>query len=395
MTRTLANTDLRQSTNDDAVFFDVLSFKLLWWPQAWTKWIAVAAFIVLMAGAANRVRDRDTGANAITLGVFSFFLSVIAAAVLGWAFASVASLRSAGATWVAQPGPMIAVMWLIGFATAIVCATWLRPRAGFEGLFIGHALCWTALSIALAMFLPGGAYLAALPAVAFAVCTLAASAEVSVIVTSAIAALLWFPIITALYDLVGHVALGAIAAIVALVSTTFTALISVRTAVHGAIVAAMMTTVSACIAMQLLLPPYTSEWPRRTNIQRLALNPPQCEGGSVLRCRSMRGAQRLGLMFYAPDLISLRINGVVPPQQPPKFKRRLPPGWHSISVRGAAEAQIEIVRRSVKPLDVEVSDWSFGLPPEAAALIRARAAAGGVPSNEGDGVVARRKVLLK
>jgi len=72
---------------------------------------------------------------------------------------------------------MVAAMWLIGCAIAIVCATWLRPRAGFEGLFIGHALCWTAMSIALALVLPGGAYLALIPAVAFAICTLLLPAE--------------------------------------------------------------------------------------------------------------------------------------------------------------------------------------------------------------------------
>ncbi|HYS53615.1 MAG TPA: M20/M25/M40 family metallo-hydrolase [Thermoanaerobaculia bacterium] len=395
MTRALGNTDLLQSTNDDAVFFDVLGFRMLWWPQPWTKWMAMAAFVVLLIGAANRARGGDTRARAITLGVFSFFLSMIAAAALGGALAWIASMRSAKATWVAQPGPMIAAMWLIGSATAIVCATWLRPRAGYEGLFIGHALCWTAMSIALAIFLPGGAYLAVLPALAFAICTLAASAEVSVIVTSLVAAVLWFPIISALYDLVGYVALGAIAATVALVSTTFTALISVRTPTHRAIVAAMVTTAIACIGMQLLLPPYTAEWPKRMNIQRRALNPPQCEGGNVIRCRSMRGAQRIALKFYAPDLVSLRINGVTPPQQPPKFRRRLAPGWHSISVRGASEAQIEIVRRGSNPLEVEVSDWSFGLPPEAAAEVRARAAASGVPSNEGDTVWARGSYKVK
>jgi len=394
MTRALANADLRQSTGEDAVFFDVLALRMLWWPQRWTKWMAAAAFALLLIGAAGRVRVRETGSQSMTLGVFSFFLSLIAAAALGWGLASLASLRSARATWVAQPGPVIAAMWLIGGATAIAVATWLRPRAGFEGLFIGHALCWTAMSIALAMFLPGGAYLAVLPALAFAICTLAASAEVSVIVTAAVTALLWFPIISALYDLVGRIALPAIAAAVALVATSFTPLISVRTPIHRAIVAAMATTAIACIAMQLTFSPYTPEWPRRSNIQRVALDPPQCDPGKVIRCRSMRGAQRLGLMFYAPDVVSLRINGVTPPQQPPKFRRRLAPGWHSISVRGTSEAQIEIVRRSTEPLDVEVSDWSFGLPPEAAGAVRARAAGLGVPSNEGDGVVARRKQRL-
>jgi hypothetical protein len=374
--------------------------------------MALVALVILLMGAAIRVRSRDTHARAITFGVASFFLTVIASATIGGLLAAVASLRSAKATWVAQPGPMTAAMWMIGFTIAIVCATWLRPRAGTEGLFIGHALCWTAMSIALVVVLPGGAYLALLPAIAFAICTLLLSAEVGVIITSAVTAVLWFPIVVALYDLVGRVALPVIAAVVALVCTTFTPLISIRSSpIHRALVAAFATTAIACVLMQLLISPYTPEWPRRMNIQyvydhweiddlipppapKLTLDAPQCDAGRVIRCRSLRGAPRIALSFYAPDLVSLRVNGVAPPPNPPKFRSRLAPGWHLVSVRGASEAQIEIVRRAGGPLDAEVRDRSNGLPPEAAPLIRARAAAIGVPSHDGDGVVMRRKVRL-
>jgi len=127
---------------------------------------------------------------------------------------------------------------------------------------------------------------------------------------------------------------------------------------------------------------------------KLTLEPPQCDAGQVIRCRSMRGATRIALSFYAPDLVSLRVNGVAPPPNPPKFRSHLAPGWHLVSVHGAGEAQIEIVRRHGGPLDAEVRDRTNGLPPEAAPLIRARAAANGVPTNDGDGIVMRRKVRL-
>ncbi|HEY8183482.1 MAG TPA: M20/M25/M40 family metallo-hydrolase [Thermoanaerobaculia bacterium] len=411
MARTLANANLGQSKNGDAVFFDLLSLQLVWWPQSWTPWMALGTLVALLFGAAMHVRNRNTHARAITLGVVSFFLSIVAAEAVGGVLGSLASLRSAKATWVAQPGPMLAAMWLIGCAIAITCATWLRPRAGYEGLFIGHALCWTAMTIALAVFLPGGAYLALIPAIAFAVCALLLPPEASVIVTSVVAAVLWFPVVVAFYDLVGRVALPVIAAVVALLCTTFTPLISVRTATHRALVAAMGTTALACIVMQLLVSPYTPEWPKRMSIQyvdgqwtidnlktvpapRLTLEDPQCDAGPVIRCRSMRGAKRIALSFYAPDLVSLRINGVAPPPNPPKFRSRLPPGWHLVSVRGASEAEIEIVRRHGGPLDAEVRDRTYGLPPGAEPLVRERAAAMGVPSNDGDGVVLRRKVRL-
>ena len=411
MTRTLANTNLAQSRNGDAVFFDLFALQLVWWPQSWTPWMTIATLIALLFGAAIHVRDRNTHARAITFGVISFFVSIVTAGAVGGVLGSLASLRSANATWVAQPGPMLAAMWLIGIAIAILCATWLRARAGYEGLFIGHALCWTTMSIALALLLPGGAYLALMPAIAFALGTLLLKPEVSVIVTSVVAAVLWFPVVVALYDLSGRAALPVVAAAVAVICTTFTPVISVRNATHRALVAAMATTAVACIVMQLLLPPYTAEWPKRMNIQydtdhwivddlkappapRLALEPPQCDAGPVIRCRSMRGAQRIALSFYAPDLVSLRVNGVTPPPNPPKFRSRLAPGWHLVSVRGASEAQIEIVREHGGPLQAEVRDRTNALPAEAAPLIRARAAAIGVPSDDGDGVVLRHKIRL-
>ena len=416
MTRALANADLRQSTGGDAVYFDVLSFAMVWWPQSYSLWIALGALVMLLIGAAMHIRRGHTRARAITFGVLSFFLTLALAAIAGALLTWLASLRSAGAIWVAQPGPSIAAMWLIGWASAIVCATLFRPRAGFEGLFIGHALCWTAMSFALAVILPGGAYLALVPAVAFAICALFASPEVSVLVTSAVAAIVWFPILLSFYDLIGRVALIAIAMSVALVSTAFTPLVSVRTPVHRGLTAALIVAALACALMQLVLPPYAPESPRRINVQyvddngtarwlvdgsppaaapQLNLPPPQCEGTlAALRCRSPRGAPRLAVQFFAPDLISLRINGVVPPPPPPRFRPHFPRGWYGINVRGVSEAQIEIALAGNHPLDAVIIDRSFGVPAIAAPIVARRDAAPGVPSNEGDGTVVRRKTRL-
>src|SRR5260370_24015132 len=60
MARTLAATDLGQSKNGDAVFFDLLSLRLVWWPQSWTRWMALGALAALLIGAAIHLRDRDT-----------------------------------------------------------------------------------------------------------------------------------------------------------------------------------------------------------------------------------------------------------------------------------------------------------------------------------------------
>ena len=456
MTRTLAGTDLRQSTDEDAVFFDILSTALLWWPQSWTRWMAIGALLILLLGTAIRLRDGETSAGAVTAGVATFFLTVIAAAIVGIAAAWIGSLRSPGATWLAQPGPLLAAMWLIGVATAIVCAIPLHARAEFDGLFIGHGLCWTAMSIALTTVLPGGAYLALVPAMVFALCTvlraaLDLSGAGSAIITSVVTAILWFPIIPPLYELVGRPALGITAVAVALVSTSFTPALAANSAMRRASLAAMYATAVVCVGMQLLLPAYTPDSPRRINVQyvddggnplwmvdgltpqlraaarfapparnmfewiprrvriftapapRLALTPPEVRVVSddrqngrhlTLHLQSLRGAQRLALVFNAPELASVRVNGVRPPQQMAKFRTPFASGWHWVSVRGAQQAVIEMTLRRNAPVEAWLIDTSYTLPPDARPITAARDASVAVPTDVGDSVVVRRRVRL-
>ena len=454
MARALANTDLRQSTDEDATFFDVLSVATLWWPQPWTLWMAIAALIAVLFGAAILIRDVETTASAVTAGVFSFFLSVLAAAIAGGVIGWLASLRSP-ANWVAQPGPIIAAMWLIGAATAIICAAPLHARGGFEGLFIGHALCWLAMSVTLSALLPGGAYLALVPAIAFAMCivlraTLDLSAAACVIITSAVTAVLWFPIITALYDLLGRPSLGVIAATVALLSTTFTPAVAANSPMRRAIVAAMYAAAVVCIAMHIVLPPFTPESPRAINVRyiedvrpqwvvdgvtpemrrvsrfllapkdmfpwaaarvyaysapapALPVDPPEItvvrdnrqRGRDVtVQVRSVRKAPQLTLIFHAPALTYVRVNGVRPPQQRPKYRSGFAAGWHSVSLRGLQQAEIEIVLQRNDDIEAILSDTSFELPPQAVPLTRARDASVAVPTNSGDAVVVRRRLKL-
>ncbi len=452
MTRALANTDLRQSTDEDAVFFDIMSLAMLWWPQSWTKWIVMATLLTLLFSAAIRIRDAEMTAAAVTAGVASFFLSVIAAAILGAGLAWVTSVRMPAAIWLAQPGPVVTAAWLMGIATAIICAIPFRARAGFDGLFIGHGICWTVMAVALTVVLPGGAYLAAVPAMAFALCsvlrlTLDLSDMLSVIITSAVTAALWFPITPSFYELLGRPALVVIAAGVALVSTSFTPVAAVSTPMRRASVAAMYTTAVVCVVMQLLIPAFNPDSPRRISVQyvddqeiplwlvdglspqlraaapfapprrnmfewtahrvrvftapapRLPIAPPELrvqEQGHHLKLqmRSMSGAQRLTLVFYAPDLAAVRVNGVRPPQQPAKFRSNFAAGWHWVSVRGAPQADVEITLRRNVPVEGLLMATSYGAPPDAAPLTRARDASAAVPSDLGDCVIVRRRVRL-
>jgi hypothetical protein len=112
----------------------------------------------------------------------------------------------------------------------------------------------------------------------------------------------------------------------------------------------------------------------------------------TLDLASPRHALRLGLAWHSDaETVALRINGVTPPPRTTLRGRRLAPGWNRIVVFGAsAGAHIEITQRGAAPTEAIVSDASIGLPASAAALVRARDAAGAVPVHDGDTTIVQR-----
>ena len=455
MTRALANADLRQSTDDNAVYFDVLSLITIWWPQGWTVFIAAGTLILLLIAATIRVRSGETTSGAVAIGIVSFFLSIAAAIVLSLLTSWIISLRAPAANWLAQPGPSMAAAWLIGIAASIAVAGVMHARAGFEGLFIGHGICWAALGIALTRSVTGASYMAVVPALAIAICVTltaiaAADVRIGAVLCACVAGVLYFPLALVLYDALGRSALVMIATILALASTTFAPIVAAASSMRRAVLAAFAVTAAACIVMQLLIPPYTPDSPRRLNIRYvddgraveweadaltlplrsaaplrlttlntpwlprapriftaaaplLAYAPPEARVISdsrdrsrrmVVQIRSFRGAQRMSLTFRSSGLDEVRINGVVPPRASLRHVHLLANGWHRLTVRGAQEATIEIRLPRNEEVEAFIADYTSGLPPEGLPLLRARDASLAVPSDDGDGVLVMRKVSL-
>jgi len=454
MARALGSTELRRTSDDNAVWFDVLSFFIVWWPQRWSMMLSILMLLLVIAAAAVRLHDGATTARAVTMGVAAFFFALFLSFLLGFAATWIAGARSLGATWVAQPGPAIAAMWLIGIGSAMATAKWLYGYAGFDGLFLGAAVCWCVLSISLAIVLPGAVYLTLVPATAMAVCAIVRAAREAdegglAIVCGAIAAIIHFPLAFALYDALGQPSLPVTAADLALVTTTFAALL-VAAELRHALVPAIWVAAAVCVIMALLLPPYTADAPRHISLRYVddggaprweadALTPPlhraaafdikpHTVGAEWLRTpgrtfaapapamnlppaeavllarngrnvsiliRSPRGAPRVSLSFRAESLQSMTVNGVAPPPPTARHVGYLAPGWHRVSIRGASEARIDLVLDNLtESIETIVSDASFGLPAEGAAVIRARAESTAVPIGEGDLTVTSRKARL-
>ncbi len=447
MARALAATDLHQTSSGNAVWFDVLSLFVITWPQYLSLVFAIAALVIVIVAAFNR----KTRPRSITIGVGWFFLTLVSALVLGFAGNWLAGLRSSGAVWVAHPGPAIATAWIIGAAAAIFLAQRLIAKAGFDGLFFGQALCWPAIAIALSIALPGGSFLAILPAVACAVCTLLRLNDgIAAIICAAIAAVVLFPFGIALYDALGRPSLPVVALLIALVATTFAPLIAAVPNLGRPLLASLGAAAIASIAMALIVPTYEANFPRHLNVEyvddgtaprwqtdslrpeiqrvghfnptpqqtyewtvppsraltapapALGLAPAEVRvvrddhtGGRhvTLQLRSARHAPRIVLIFHAPSFTALRVNGVTPPPMT-RGRAFLAPGWHRVAVRGASEATIEIDLTRDEPIDAVIVDSSFGLPPAGAAIARARDASLAVPVQDGDLTTTLRRVRL-
>jgi hypothetical protein len=452
LTRTLAGADLRQTSGSNSVYFDVLALTLIHWPQPLTIWLALAAFAMLIAASLLRMRDGTTRARDITFGVVAFFLSFFLAALLGMLLTKLALIRGGGA-WIAQPRLLVVAMWLTGIGSAIAIASWLRRRSNFDGLFLGIALSWTVIAMVVDRFLSGGAYLFLVPAVAMAILALLRAREATIaIVCAAIAAVLYFPLGLVLYDALGTMILPGVAAIIAIVATTFAPAVAAAP-IRRAITIASFAIAIICAAVTTALPAYSRDWPRRIplayfsdadaktnewiagtlagsmrdaghfNATRVTRYPwfrdqPSFFVGNapdagvvapeiaivrdvragkrtlVVRVRSVRGAQRIAVQFRTGQTLdSIRVNGTTPPPAPARWRSYLAPQWSRVVVRGG-EAEIELVIRGTKPIDVVAMDYSFGLPPSGEALIKARDAADAVTSDEGDITVATRKGKL-
>lgn len=447
MARALAATDLRQTSSGNAVWFDVLSFFVITWPQYLSLGLAIAGFVILIVAAFNL----KTRPRAITIGVASFFLTLVSALLVALLGNWLDGLRSGGAVWVAHPGPAIAVAWFIGAGIAIFVAQRLVTFAGIEGLFLGQAICWSAIAVALSIVLPGGSYLAIVPAVVCALCALLLlSNGVAAIICSSAAAIVLFPLGVALYDALGRPILPFVAVLIALVTTTFAPLLAGVEGLRRPLNASLAAAVVACIAMALIVPTYEANSPRHVNVEyvddgvaphwqtdslrpeieraahfnprpqtiyewivpparafiapapALGLAPAELRvlhdehnGGRhlTLQLHSARNAPRIALIFRAPSFAALRVNGIAPPPMT-RVRGGLAPGWHRVSVRGASEVTIDIDLTRDESIDAVVIDGSYGLPPSGAALASARDASLAVPVQEGDLTTTLRRVRL-
>jgi len=254
--RTFAAADLDARSGDDASYFDLLQFTLIWWPAGATIWISVVSLVLLVFAA------RKTNPRAMTFGVLATFTAILLALFGGGAVSWLARLRSEGVNWVAHPTPSVLAMALAGIAAALCAAALFRKRSEERALLFGAAFVWHAIAFTLALTLTGASYLFLVPAVLVTLCALAGANETTIsAVSAATAGIVFFPLVILFYDALGGQMMTVIAVVVAIL---FTLVAPLFARLRYAAVAAALALVCAVIA--LVQPAVSPERPRSISL---------------------------------------------------------------------------------------------------------------------------------
>ncbi|MGC4896610.1 M28 family peptidase [Micromonospora sp. DT31] len=225
LAREFGRTDLGGlRSGHDATYFPVPG-GLVRYPGWLTLPLAVAALLAVGAlGVLLRRRARAT-AGTLAAGVGLTLVPIVVAPLGAWLlWAAVTTIRPGYADLLDPYRPGAYRLAVVALAAAVLCGWYalLRRRVGPAALAFG-GLTWLALlGVLLAVFVPGGAYLTTLPALAGALAGFAALATrsdgpwpvVAVTLAGAVAVVVLLPPVVLLFPALG-MGMGAVAALVA------------------------------------------------------------------------------------------------------------------------------------------------------------------------------------
>lgn len=453
--RALANADLEKPHSGQAVFFDVLGLWTAGWPATWGVLLAAAALLLVIA-AAVRLR-RVVRASEVLRGTLAWLAVVVVGAVSSFALSFLLRMVGLTAPWPAHGLPGQAAFWLLALAVAVAAAGWFWRAGFFGAWLGGWLVwCLLGLVTALLLpgasylfivpaFVAGlvGLFLPGREGARFA----------AVAVPVLVAGALWFPLLILFYDGLGSPVLWLLGTLLAIVLTAILPLGATagtgprRLLAGGALAAALAFAVAAAV-----LPAYSPESPSRLNLTfhqdagtgqaRWLINTPPPVPPAVLRAASF-GQPAPAFPWSSPASRSYAAPAPAQALAPPSLtvardetsggKRHLllrlasPRGATSTLVFIPAASLLETVRvgdrqvplpdasgpyrilqilgLSAEGIDLDLvldasqpHDWylvdrSGGLPPEGAALLKARPAWAS-PIQDGDMTLVSRKVVL-
>jgi hypothetical protein len=162
--RALAALDLSNQPAGRSVFQDLLPGMVVRWPEPWTIALALIAALVWIGIAASDIRRGHLSWRSLAWGLAVAPVGIMGATLLGFALASgVIALSNAALPWYVQPLPIRVAVGLGALLCVALAATLVARRTGFQGLFLATWLWWAALSLLVAVLVPGVSPLLLLP----------------------------------------------------------------------------------------------------------------------------------------------------------------------------------------------------------------------------------------
>ena len=277
----LANTDLANPPQGDAVFFDLLEHWTVTWPAHWSIRMALLFDLLLLLQIAwlawsERVARRD-----LWWGIYGWLFIVAATGASGYALEILIRLTGAiPVNWVAHPLPIEICFWTLAVAVLITSAGYFVQRAGFWGLWCGVWIGWAVLSFFIALLANGISYVFLLPSAIAGLSALPytvarkntraqAPAHLATILPVIAAWTLGIAPVILLYDGLGIRVLPFSAMIIALLLTPIAPLgDDLRgTGLKGVALSKLIVVITAIAAfVSVIAPPYSAKAPERVNI---------------------------------------------------------------------------------------------------------------------------------
>ena len=279
----LANSDLSNIPEKEAVYFDLFGRGVVRFGAQWALPLALFTLVLLGAQTTWLIRSKRMSVREFLCGLLlwlaAVLLTVIVALLLG------GLLRLGGAipvNWVAHSFPLKLAVWCLAAGVVFTLGILFGRRAGFWGLWTGLWTAWAVLSVLTAWLATGVSYIPLIPSAMAALVALPATlrgnstmngkfATAATLIPLASAGVVGFAPAMLLYDGMGNRLLSFIAGLVALTLTPLLPLcadISSAPGRRGALfswvpIAAFLT--GAFLAV--IVPQFSTKAPERVNIE--------------------------------------------------------------------------------------------------------------------------------
>jgi hypothetical protein len=277
----LANADLSNLPQREAVFFDLFGRWLIRWQARRTLACALIAAILLWLQIAWMIRNGRLVLSEFLWGMMTWLLSMVVTGLLAIIVARLIHLfGGTPVDWIAYPLPIEIAFWSLAVAVVTTHAIVFARRAGFWGLWAGVWTWWALLAVVFSWQMPGLSYIFVVPVGVAALAGLpatlrrhktSAGAALAAILPLAIVGVVGFAPALLLYSALGNQALVFIAVVVGLICTPLAPLCADLREMPGlrglAIPWIPILLTALALFVAVVVPAYSAKSPERVNIE--------------------------------------------------------------------------------------------------------------------------------